>query len=107
MAIEMTKPWRPLTAGEVAKLSGQLGVFELADTTGSVTYIGFAGGKSLYGLRSELEKHLGKAAQFRVEVNMQYTTRHRELLMAYRARTGRLPAMNEGNAPPLGRLSPG
>jgi len=110
MAIEMTKPWRPLTAEEVRKLPGQLGVYELGDDEGRVLYVGFAGGKSAFGLRSELENHAraptGGATRFRYEVNMQYTTRHRELLMAHVARTGHLPPGNRLDAPPLGRLSP-
>jgi hypothetical protein len=110
MAIEMTKPWRPLTEEEVRKLPGQLGVFELGNDEGRVLYIGFAGGKSTFGLRSEVLKHAqvptGGAMKFRCEVNMQYTTRHRELLMAHQARHGVLPPGNRLKPPPLGRLSP-
>jgi hypothetical protein len=111
MPIEMTKAWRPFTADEVAKVSGQLGVFQLANDEGRVLFIGFAGARSLFGLRSELQRHVavptGGATQFRYEVNMQYTTRYKELLMAHQARNGALPPGNRLHPPVLGRLSPG
>ncbi len=89
----------------MAKLPGQMGVFQLADDSGQVVYIGFAGGKSLFGLRSELEKRLGSAAKFRYEVNNQYQTRWRELLMLHQAANGGLPELNRNEpAPKLGRL---
>ena len=82
-----------------------MGVFQLADETGRVLYIGFAGGKSLFGLRSELEKRLSTAAQFRYEVNNQYQTRWRELLMLHQASHGELPEQNRREpVPKLGRL---
>lgn len=105
MKLHLDKPWLPLTEERVAKLSGQMGVFQLADEGGHVTYIGFAGGKSLFGLRSELQKRLGLATQFRYEVNNQYQTRWRELLMLHRAETGALPELNANEpTPKLGRL---
>ncbi|MCC6959248.1 MAG: hypothetical protein IT301_05325 [Dehalococcoidia bacterium] len=105
MKLHLDKPWLPLTAEEVARLPGQMGVFQLADEGGSIVYIGFAGGKSLFGLRSELEKRLGAAAQFRFEVNNQYQTRWRELLMLHQAAHGALPALNQDErTPALGRL---
>ena len=69
---------------------------------------GVAGGRSRFGLRGELEAELarrGPGFRFRVEVNTQYHTRFRELLMLHRADHGTLPPENE--APPgLGRLHP-
>lgn len=110
MPIRMTKPWRPLAAAEVARLTGQLGVYEVADEAGAVLAVGFAGGRSRFGLRGELEGELarrGAGFRFRVEVNTQYHTRYRELLMLHRADHGSLPVEN-GEAPAgLGRLSPG
>jgi hypothetical protein len=110
MPIEMTKAWRPFTAEEVARVPGQLGVYELGNDDGRVLYVGFAGGRSTFGLRSELAKHVavptGGASRFRYEVNMQYTTRYKELLMAHAARHGTLPPGNRLNPPALGRLSP-
>jgi len=105
MKLHLDKPWLPLTAERVSALPGQMGVFQLADADGRVVYIGFAGGKSLFGLRSELQKRLGSAARFRYEVNNQYQTRWRELLMLHQAANGELPPLNrDESAPKLGRL---
>ena len=109
MAIRLEKDWIPLTEEAVARLPGQLGVYQIADDAGQVVFIGCAGGRSLFGLRSELEAELERrgsgSARFRYEVNMQYSSRYRELLMVHHADHGRLPEDNE--APPgLGRLSP-
>lgn len=104
MSIRLEKPWRSLDAEAVADLRGQLGVYQLGDAGGNVLYIGYAGGRSRFGLRGELEACLGRAERFRVEVNMSYLTRWRELLMAFEADHGRLPELN-GSAR-LGRLQP-
>lgn len=107
MPIRLDKPWLPLDA--VAGLPGQLGVFELADAAGRVQYIGCAGGRSRFGLRSEVPaaaERIPEACRFRVEVTMAYRTRHQELLMAHQADEGTLPPHNESQ-PRLGRLSPG
>lgn len=113
MAIRLTKPWRPLTEDSVRPLQAQLGVYEIADADGTVLFIGFAGGRALFGLRSallaEIERPRPGAAQFRCEVNQQYWSRHHELLMAHKADHGQLPRDNEaGEARPntVGRLSP-
>lgn len=109
MSIRMSKAWQPFDAEHVARLPGQLGVYELADSSGETVRIGFAGGRAAFGLRSELEHQMAShpaGFRFRVEVNMQYTTRHRELLMAYHADHGKLPRENAGEHVPLGRLSP-
>jgi hypothetical protein len=95
----------------VRALPGQLGVYQLADSTGRIVHIGFAGGRSLFGLRSELERALaersGGAVRFRTEVNQQYTSRYQELLMLHVADHGSLPVVNQADPPPrLGRLSP-
>jgi hypothetical protein len=107
----MTKAWAPLDAATAKKLTGQLGVYQLADAKGEVVLIGFAGGRSLFGLRSEIERAVAErphgATQFRVEVNQQYTTRFQELLMAHVADHGDVPVGNQGGPlPRLGRLSP-
>lgn len=111
MAIRMTKPWTPLTPDTVKKLTGQMGVYQFADSKGDCVFIGFAGGRSLFGLRGEVEKALTAppegATQFRVEVNQQYTTRYQELLMVHVHDHGDVPAGNKGKPlPQLGRLSP-
>ena len=110
MAIRMTKPFTPLGPEAVKKLTGQLGVFQLGETEGRVVYIGFAGGRSVFGLRSEVMKAAEEVAGvsgFRVEVNQQYTTRYQELLMLHVHDHGDVPAGNKGKPlPRLGRLSP-
>ena len=111
MAIRLEKPWIELTPEAVMALPGQLGVYQLADAGGRVVHIGYAGGRSLFGLRSELERALkerpGGATRFRIEVNQQYTSRHLELLMLHVADHGSLPVVNAADPPVrLGRLSP-
>jgi hypothetical protein len=109
MAIRLTKPWQALTPETVRKLPAYLGVYELADAEGRILFIGYAGGRSLFGLRSELERALGDqergATQFRCEFNMQYLTRYQELLMLHVADHGALPPRNP-KPPRLGRLRP-
>ena len=108
--LRLDKPWRPLTAEEIARLPGQLGVYQVADATGAILFIGQAGARATFGMRSELQRELaerGVGHQFRVEVNMQYRTRWFELLMVHQADHGSLPTDNAKNPPPaLGRLSP-
>ena len=111
MSIRLEKPWIDLTPEAVKALPGQLGVYQLADSAGRIVQIGFAGGRSLFGLRSELERALKErpadAVHFRVEINQQYTTRYQELLMLHVADHGSLPVVNQADPPVrLGRLSP-
>jgi len=111
MAIRMEKPWIELTPEAVKALPGQLGVYQLADAASRVVYIGYAGGRTLFGLRSELERALKErpagAAHFRIEVNQQYTSRYQELLMLHVADHGSLPVVHAADPPVrLGRLSP-
>ncbi|HMJ97925.1 MAG TPA: hypothetical protein VK552_01315 [Reyranella sp.] len=106
----LDKPWQPLTAEAATRLPGQLGVYQVADAKGTIVYIGQAGARSPFGLRSELQREAsarGSGHQFRVEVNQQYRTRWFELLMVHKADHGSLPVDNAKNPPPaLGRLSP-
>jgi hypothetical protein len=106
MGIRLGKPWRARQlAGE---LSGQLGVFQLGDTAGAVLLIGYAGGRSMFGLRGEVAgalQRVGDATHFRVEITTAYLTRYQELLMLHQADHGALPPYNEP-FPGLGRLSP-
>ena len=73
--------------------------------------IGYAGGKSLFGLRGEIERVVetrqGRPALFRCEVNMQYMSRYQELLMVHLADHGRLPRENDERPDRMGRLSLG
>ena len=53
MAIRLDKPWQ--TLGEAfSRLRGNMGVFQLANDSGEVIYVGFAGGRSQYGLGGEV-----------------------------------------------------
>ena len=86
MEPRLTKPWRRLTAEAVARVPAQLGVYELGDDAGNVLYVGYAGGRSLFGLRSALQEvvgNLGGATQFRYEVNQQYMSRYCELVLVH------------------------
>jgi hypothetical protein len=110
MGVRLEKPWRELTAANVAGLAGELGVYQLGDAQGRILRIGYAGGRTLFGLRSELEAALtaGEAAKFRTEVNAQYLSRYEELLMVHKADFGELPVGNGADAKRrMGRLSPG
>ena len=110
MGVRMEKPWRELTAANVAALAGELGVYQLADAEGGVVRIGYAGARTLFGLRSELEAALraGEATKFRTEVTSAYLSRYEELLMVHKADHGALPTGNAADARRrIGRLSPG
>jgi hypothetical protein len=108
MGVRLEKAWRDLTAANVAALAGELGVFQLGDAEGRVIRIGYAGGRTLFGLRSELQAALGQAAKFRTEVTAGYLSRYEELLMVHVADFGALPPGNAAEAGRrLGRLSPG
>jgi len=109
MAVRLDKPWIPLDEENVAQLTGHLGVYQLADASGAIVYIGVAGGRSLFGLKGALAEALlappAGATQFRCEVNMAYHTRHLELLQAYCSDHGHLPVGNTDiAASSLGRL---
>ena len=107
MAIRLEKPWRTLDEMELRSVKGQLGVYELADKNGNTVRIGYAGGKSLFGLQGELQARIGDADAFRLEVTTAYLTRFRELLMAYYADHGNYPVNNTiEETGRLGRLSP-
>jgi hypothetical protein len=109
----INKPWTRFDAAADGP-RGYLGVYELGDAEGRVIYIGYAGGRSLFGLRGALAAHVGdaeanpvvrdRAVQYRYEVNQMYLTRWTELLARYRAEHGRVPDGNEAAAEQLPRL---
>jgi hypothetical protein len=108
MPIRFTKPWTPIDAETLAALPGQLGVFEFADVSGHVIFIGRADARTPFGLRSEIgkcAKSIADARAYRLEITTAYHTRYLELLMVYRADHAALPKYNEP-MPSLGRLSP-
>jgi hypothetical protein len=109
MAVRLDKPWTPLSEEHVARLTGHLGVYQLATVAEEIVYIGVAGGRSLFGLKGALSEALlappAGATLFRYEVNMAYHTRYLELLEAYYADHGCLPIGNSDVDPrSLGRL---
>lgn len=110
MQLRLNKPWEELTPDAVRRQTAALGVFQIADTSGRVVYIGYAGGKAPFGLRGrlgEVLKRRGPGYRFRLEVNMQYLTRWQELLMLHQADHGSLPEGNAEDRPRrLGRLGP-
>ncbi len=112
MAVRLDKQWMPLNADSLRLIAGHLGVYQLGNDAGDIVYIGVAGGRSLFGLKGELQKALedppAGATQFRVEVNMAYRTRHFELLQAYWSDHGVLPVANtDVDTRSLGQLRPG
>jgi hypothetical protein len=108
MAVRLSKPWMPIEDA-LALLRGNLGVFELADADGTVLFIGYAGGDSLYGLKgcvTEALQTVAGVSLVRFEVTTAYHTRYRELLMAYQADFAGLPPGNSPLTFKLGKLSP-
>jgi hypothetical protein len=106
MSIRMHKPWLSI-AEATGLLRGNLGVYQLADEHQQVLYIGYAGGKSLFGLKGEVGQALQRLPQaclVRWEVTSAYLTRYKELLMLHRHDFGELPDNNEPL--PLGVLRP-
>ena len=111
MSIRLDKPFQELTPENINKLQAQLGVYQIAEPDGTISYIGYAGGRSLFGLNGDLKKELenrnGQPALFRHEVNMQYMSRHEELLMLHVSDFGELPERNRRERKhKLGRLRP-
>lgn len=105
-AIRLTKPWLPLVP-TLPKLGGQLGVFQLANQDDEIIYIGYAGGKSLFGLRSAISQaatEIPKAAKVRIEITSAYLSRFKELLMVHKADFNQLPIHNSDIK--VGTLSP-
>lgn len=106
MSVRLDKPWLPLDEVQ-AGLPAKMGVFQLADATGEICCIGYAGGHSLRGLVSAVEEALERfplAVSVRYEVTTAYLSRYRELMMLHQADFGH-PAPTPHNDG-YGRLSP-
>lgn len=101
--------WQPLDADSIAKVGGHMGVYELSSPKGEVFFVGYAGGRSVFGLRGELDDKLGanghRDVWFRYEVTTAYLSRYKEVLMVHVADHGAVPTENNAEEP-LGRLSP-
>lgn len=83
MSVRMSKPWIDLTGENVTPLPGSTGVYQIADGAGEVLETGYAGGRSRFGLRSEMADRLtalGAGHRFRYEVTAQYLSRYKELI---------------------------
>ncbi len=117
------KPWIDPSAESIRAIPAVVGVYEIADAAGNLLYIGQAGGREPFGLRSRIAQHFGldpagedpnpvlreQAAQFRWEANQQYTTKRLEMLMQYQRDEGAEwppahPAGDWRDTPQLGRL---
>ena len=117
------KPWVLPSAESIRAIPAVVGVYEIADAEGNLLYIGQAGGREPFGLRSRMQLHFGgddpnpvlrqHAAQFRWEANQQYTTKRLEMLMQFQRDHGgpdggdwppAHPAGDWRDTPQLGRL---
>ena len=106
MSIRLEKDWVDLSAAKL-KLKGNMGVFQLADLSKRIIYIGYAGARSAFGLKgeiAELSERIVGTAFVRWEVTTGYWSRYKELMMLYQFDYGSFPKNNE--ATKLGRLSP-
>ncbi len=105
MSIFMDKPWTPLTAENIARLPGSVGVFEVSDGT-DVIAIDYAGGRSLFGLRGALEIWIGKqpGLSFRYERTNSYLSRYRELVQVHTNEFGMPPHNLQGVEAPIGHI---
>ena len=99
----LTKPWQNATPENLERTPAALGVYEIGDADGALLYIGFAGGRSRYGLRGEITNRIEQSqphaaasdsARFRYEVNQMYLTRYVELLERELKASGGLPPKN-------------
>ncbi len=104
--LHLDKPWRTLVDA-LPNIRGQLGVFQLANAKFEIIFIGCAGAREPFGLKSAVETASARcntAVHLRYEITSSYVTRYRELLMLYQAKHGNLPQDNPTER--LGRLSP-
>ena len=99
----LAKPWQDATPENLQRTPAALGVYEIGGADGALLYIGFAGGRSRYGLRGEITSRIGQSspsggapdgAKFRYEVNQMYLTRYVELLERELKASGGLPPKN-------------
>ena len=89
--LEIRGPWHTLDESTISEIPVAVGVFEIADMDGNSLALGFAGGHSTFGLRSEIPK---KAAEFsgplvyRIELTMAYQSRLKEIILLGPGRKG-------------------
>ena len=113
----LNKPWQTFDPARQKELSGSYGAYEIGDEHGDVIYIGYAGARSLFGLRGKIADHFSerepnevireRARRFRYEVNSMYYSRWVDLLARYREDYETLPPGNLASPehiPTLGRF---
>lgn len=98
----LNKPWTEASAATLGHLPGALGVFEVRNSAGEISFIGFAGGRTRYGLRSAITDSIDQLRAagdrpdgFRYEVNQMYLTRYVEVLEKYIESAGDIPPGNK------------
>ena len=94
--LQIRSEWRVLDDEEVGLLEPAVGVYEVR-VDGVVLRIGYAGARSLFGLRGELGALADTipGAEFRAEVTSAYLSRWHELLGAHAAAHGCAPLGND------------
>jgi hypothetical protein len=115
--VPIDKPWLDGRGLKASELPGTVGVYELGDADGVTIFIGYAGGRSLFGLRGVIGAHFGgdepnpvireRLTRFRYEVTTSYLTRQLDLLSRFNADHGGLPDANVLSSdalPPLARF---
>ena len=112
MPVRIVKPWIQLDESNLKSIAAHLGVYQLANDSNQIVYIGVADATTRFGLKGEIERFLKKpnfgATRFRLEVNMAYRTRYSELLQTFYFDYKRLPIGNVRLDPSsLGNLRPG
>ena len=93
MAVRLTKPWLAIDEA-LGVLHGHLGVFQLADANSDVIYIGYAGGKSRFGIRAEVAEAAERLPEA-VSVRYEITTTANE----------KIDIENPQRMPPVGSIS--
>lgn len=119
-AWEIRREWAVFRPVAVAAIPGSYGVYEIAGAAGDLLYAGYAGGRTLFGLRGCIAAHfegalpfaaaMQTAALYRYEVNSSYLGRWLEILGRYREEHGALPPGNipeEADMPTLPRFTGG
>lgn len=94
--LQIRSAWRPLDTEETGRVEPAVGVYEIR-VDGVVLRIGYAGARSLFGLRGELGALAGTipGAEFRAEVTSAYLSRWHELLGTHVAAHGCAPSDND------------
>jgi hypothetical protein len=111
--VPINKSWTVFAGTRPRDIPGTVGVYEIGDAAGYVIFVGYAGGRSLFGLRGAIAAHFAgdegntiireRAACFRYEVTTSYLLRRLELLSRFWEDEGHLP---EGNAASSEALPP-